>query len=62
METMTYKEKLTLLFGRPPLEAGIEYNMKLFKFKSLEESAKDLFEGTIILPKFKKRAKKLGLI
>jgi hypothetical protein len=54
---MTYKEKLTLLFGRPPLEAGIEYNMKILKLKSLEESAKDFFEGTIILPKYKAKAK-----
>jgi hypothetical protein len=48
--------------GRPTVEGSVEYNKKILKLKSLEEGAKSLFEGTIILPKFKARAKRLGLI
>lgn len=60
--TMTWMEKLTALLGRPPIMEGVDANAKFFKLKNREESAKDLFMGTITQPKEMAKAKKLGLI
>jgi hypothetical protein len=62
METSTYKEKLTAILGRPPVEGSVEYNKKILKLRTLEDSAKNLFEGLLNLPKYKAKAKKLGLL
>ena len=60
---MSYLEKLTKLLGRPPLEEGLITNMKVLQLKSIEASAKNLFEGELqLVPGQKNKAKKLGLI
>ncbi|MEI6184030.1 MAG: hypothetical protein WCP65_00775 [Bacteroidota bacterium] len=60
---MTYYEKLVLILGRKPVEGSLEYNKKIMKLKSIEESARDLFNGEIkLVPGQKEKAKKLGLL
>lgn len=46
---MTYYDKLVLILGRKPVEGSLEYNKRIMKLKSIEESARDLFNGEIKL-------------
>jgi hypothetical protein len=57
---VTYYEKLKTLLGREPV--SIEYNRKVMGLRTKEESAKNLFEDLLTIPKDKAKAKKLGLI
>ena len=60
---MSYLEKLTKLLGRPPLHGGLIANMKALNLKSIEASAKNLFEDELqLIPGQKAKAKKLGLL
>jgi len=60
---MTWREKLVKILGREPVEGSLEYNRKIMGWRTLEQSAKDLFEGEIKqVPGQKAKAKKLGLI
>ncbi len=60
---MTYYDKLVKILGREPIEGSLEYNRKIMKLRSLEASAKNLFEGEIkLIPGQKAKAKKLGLL
>jgi len=60
---MSYVEKLTKLLGRDPLKDGLIANMKAMNLRSIEASAKNLFEDELqLVPGQKVKAKKLGLI
>jgi len=60
---MTYYEKLVKILGREPLPGSLEYNKKIMKWRTLEQSARDLFESEIKqIPGQKAKAKKLGLL
>jgi len=44
---MSYVEKLTKLLGRDPLKEGLIANMKAMNLRSIEASAKNLFEDEL---------------
>ena len=60
---MTWYQKLVMLLGREPLPGSLEYNRKIMGWRTLEQSAKDLFESEIKqVPGQKAKAKTLGLV
>ena len=59
---MTYYNKLAKILGREPFKEGVKHHQKYFKFKTLDEAAKDLFNLVLKDPKMKIKALKLGLL
>ncbi len=59
---MTYYNKLTKILGREPFKEGVKHHQQYFKFKTLDEAAKDLFNLELKDPKMKIKALKLGLL